>query len=86
MEGQENGWLEWKNHVLHELDRLNKTLETHTDSDTENFKELRDLINSGVSKISLEVNTLKTKAGVWGTVGGGIISIAVAIATALIGK
>jgi hypothetical protein len=85
VDNETNGWSEWKNHVLAELERLNKTLETHTDSDEENFKELRDLINSGVTKISLDVNTLKTKAGVWGTVGGGIASILIAFIIALVG-
>lgn len=86
MELDTNGWDQWKNHVLHELDRLNKTLADHTEADSENFKELRDLINSGVIKISLDVNTLKTKAGVWGTIGGGIASAIVAFAVAMIGK
>lgn len=86
MEGQDNGWAEWRNHVLHELDRLNKTLADHTEADSENFKELRDLINTGVTKISLDVAALKTKAGVWGTIGGGIASAIVAFAVAMIGK
>jgi hypothetical protein len=86
MEPDTNGWSEWKIHVLAEIDRLNKTLADHTESDTENFKELRDLINSGVTKISLDVNTLKTKAGVWGTVGGGLISALIAFATTMLGK
>lgn len=87
MEGQDsNGWAEWKNHVLAELDRLNDTLEKHTVSDTSNFKELRDLINNGVTSISLEVTSLKAKAGVWGTVGGGLMSILIAVASAFLGK
>ena len=86
MEPDTNGWSEWKNHVLHELDRLNETLVKHSESDTANFQELRELINIGVTKISLDVNTLKTKAGVWGTIGGGIASAIVAFAVAMIGK
>ena len=86
MEIPENGWSEWKNHVLSELDRLNDTLVKHTDSDTANFKELRDLINNGVTKISLDVTSLKAKAGVWGTVSGGVISIVVAFVTAWLSR
>lgn len=86
MDTETNGWPEWKNHVLAELDRLNKTLETHTESDTENFKELRDLINNGVNKISLDVNTLKTKATMWGTLGGGLASAILAIGIEVFSK
>lgn len=86
MEGQDNGWHEWKNHVLRELDRLNETLVKHTESDTSNFQELRDLINLGVTQISLDVNTLKTKAGIWGTISGGLASAVIAIAVEIFGK
>jgi len=86
MEGQDNGWDRWKNHVLAELDRLNDTVEKHTESDTENFKELRDLITSGVTKISLDVTSLKSKAGVWGSIAGVIVSTVIAIGSTWIGK
>lgn len=77
-----NGWSEWKNHVLAEIGRLDERLEAHTESDATNFKELRTLIEAGVDKISIEVATLKAKAGVWGVVGG----IVVAIGVELLGK
>ena len=84
MESQ-NGWDEYKKLVLAELERLNGTLEKHTDSDATNFKELRDLINTSVVLIKLEVTSLKSKAGVWGTVAGVITSAAVAIIATFIG-
>lgn len=50
-----NGWNEWRNHVLAEMERI-----------AENQNELR----ADIQKIHLEVEMLKAKSGMWGMVGG----------------
>lgn len=77
-----NGWSEWKNHVLAELNRLNVNLSDHTQADAENFEKLTALITT----LKIDITTLKTKAGVWGSIAGVLASIAVAVAVAILGK
>ncbi|MCP4599011.1 MAG: hypothetical protein GY847_00450 [Proteobacteria bacterium] len=52
-----NGWMVWGKHVLEELKRLNAAQEH---------------IEKQVTKIHIEIATLKVKSGVWGLVGGAI--------------
>lgn len=47
-------WREWSNHVLLELKRLDKELQH---------------IDKSISKVHIELATLKVKAGIWGSIG-----------------
>jgi len=53
----QNGWEEWKNHVLMELKRQN---------------DLMEGIFAKLNRLSEEIAALKVKAGVWGLLGGAI--------------
>lgn len=55
-----DSWDQWGNHVLEELQRLNRNMETHQAEGAE-FKVW----------VNREIATLKVKAGVWGVLGGG---------------
>lgn len=60
-----NGWQEWSNYVLKELERLN---------------DCYDKLDSSVQNIHTEIAMLKVKSGVWGAVGGAIpIGIGLAV-------
>jgi len=61
---QGNGWIEWKNHVLAELERLN---ETNREQDQK------------LSRILQDIAMLKMKAGIFGALFGGVVSSAVVI-------
>lgn len=50
-----NGWNEWKNHVLIELNRLHDTQQEN---------------NLKLNQIHVSVEKLKTKAQVWGAIAG----------------
>lgn len=52
-----DSWGDWGNHVLSELQRLNKNFETMQDSN---------------SKMWVEIAMLKVKSGLWGVVGGAL--------------
>ena len=52
-----NGWSEWQNHVLAELQRLNSCIER---------------MEKDVTKIHSEIAVLKVKAGLWGALAGAI--------------
>ncbi len=54
---QANGWSVWGKHVLEELKRLNTA---------------QAQIEKQVTRIHIEIATLKVKSGVWGLVGGAI--------------
>jgi hypothetical protein len=82
MDHDTNGWAEWKNHILLELKRFNEALDGHTKADAENFEKLTALITT----LKIDITTLKTKAGVWGSIAGIVSSVAIAIAVALLGK
>jgi hypothetical protein len=54
-DNNENGWHEWKNHVLLELQRISETLLTMTQK---------------VVGIETDLAALKIKAGIWGAISG----------------
>ena len=54
---EKNGWYEWKNHVLLELQRMNKNIEC-----------LEGKINTMQGQLTM----LKIKASLWGTLAGSI--------------
>jgi hypothetical protein len=53
----ENGWLEWGKHVLAELTRQNDAIER---------------VEKEISKLHVEIATLKMKSGLWGATAGAI--------------
>jgi len=55
MESDRDSWVVWSNHVLNELKRLN---------------EAQESLNKDIKNISIDIATLKVKAGVWGVLGG----------------
>ena len=57
-----NGWSEWQNHVLCELQRLSTSIDNLSTIIHDNSKELA---------------ALKVKAGIWGAIAGMIPSIGV---------
>lgn len=62
---QTDDWDQWKNHVLAELERMNKNYKT---------------IDEKVDAVRIEIATLKVKSGVWGLIAGAIpVLIALAI-------
>ncbi len=50
----DNGWNEWKNHVLLELEGHNKRL---------------DNIDQSLNRLWTEISALKVKSGLWGFLG-----------------
>jgi len=61
---QQNGWQQWSNHVLKELDRLNSGMLT---------------MNNELTQLRIEIAMLKVKSGIWGAIGA-CVPIAIAIA------
>ena len=57
-----NGWDEWKNHVLAELERLNGHLEKSHESHA--------ILLEKILEMDSRVKGLEIKAGVWGLLGG----------------
>jgi len=90
----DNGWDEHKRLVLSEIKRMADYAEESRDRADDNYKELFFLIDRNykgitsfkiqilekVGKINAEVATLKVKASLWGTLGGGIAATILAIA------
>lgn len=70
MTDEDNGWSEWRRHVLNELGRL----EDH-----------HRFMNQQLQKILIEVAMLKVKSGVWGLMGG-LIPVVVAAMVAYLAK
>ena len=64
MSEEENGWVEWKRHILNELERLNK-----------NFESINDAYNEETKRLWIEISALKTKSGIFGLLGGCLVSI-----------
>jgi len=62
-EERQNGWDEWRNHVLSELKRQN---------------ELIEKIYSKIEGLGEDMSALKVKAGVWG-LAGGLIPVLIAL-------
>ncbi len=58
-----NGWTEWRNHVLKELERLNSCY---------------DSLDEKMDDLGKEIVALKVKAGAWGLVAG-CIPVAIAL-------
>ena len=63
-----NGWNEWGNHVLLELERLNNSQ-----------KELA----TKQQHILVEIGRLKTLSSIWGAVAGGAVGFVIALIIAL---
>jgi hypothetical protein len=59
-----NGWSEWRKHVLLEIERINGNLEK---------------LSERHSAVCLEVAKLRAYAAIWGAIGGGVITLVVAI-------
>jgi len=57
-------WEVWREHILKDLDRLNKNIET-----------LSLRMNEHHNSLWKEVITLKAKASLWGVIGGSIVGI-----------
>jgi uncharacterized protein YdcH (DUF465 family) len=80
-----DSWDEWSRHVLSELKRMNEQYE-HLSEAIEEFKDTiyRDInsdkeeTNKKFTKMHVEIEVLKVKAGVWG-LAGGAITVAVAL-------
>lgn len=70
MTDEENGWPEWRRHVLLELNRL---------------EERHRFMSQQLQKILVEVAMLKVKSGIWGLMGG-LIPVVVAGVVAYLAK
>jgi hypothetical protein len=81
-----NGWDEWRNHVLAELKRFNETFDEHAKSDLQKHAELKDLIVSNKINNTAEITEIKTKVKVWGTLAGFLSGLATTIASLMFGK
>lgn len=68
-ENNTNDWKEWRRHILLELERQGKSIED---------------IKVDLSKIKTDLAMLKVKAGSWGAIAGGVLSIGVILATKVI--
>lgn len=79
---ENNGWIEWKQHILAELKRLGDSHLYHHEKADESFLGL----HKGIAKIEAEIATLKTKASFYGAMGGGVLSVAVGVITWLFTK
>lgn len=60
-----NGWTEWRKHVLLEIERINENLEK---------------MNEKHIVLCVEVAKLKVYAAVWGAVGGSVITALILLA------
>ena len=78
-----NGWSEWQNHILLELKRLSKGVETLKDSNDEDHEGIRSAVGKNKEELLKEINKHKTetatdlatvkaeikyKSGVWGAI------------------
>lgn len=61
-----NGWNQWEKHVLITLERIEKN---------------QDALKAEVSVIREEVNSLKTKAAIWGGIASFVITTIVQVIT-----
>jgi len=64
-----NGWNEWSKHVLMELERLNKCY---------------DRLDEKIDKVNIDIVKLRTKASVWGAIGGALGGIILTAITSII--
>lgn len=70
-----DGWDEWKNHVLASINEIKQEAKAHRIT-TEH--QNRDLARE-LSKIRVEIASLKIKAGAWGAMAGILPAIGVLI-------
>lgn len=63
-----NGWTEWRKHVLLEIERINSNLEKLSEKHTE---------------ACIEIAKLKVYAAIWGAIGGGIVASVVTAVVAI---
>ena len=63
-----NGWTEWRKHVLLEIERINDNLEK---------------LNEKHTAMCIEIARLKVHAAIWGAIGGGVIASVVTAAVAV---
>lgn len=66
-----NGWEKWENHILAELKRQN---------------DLISKIFDKLDRMNGDIVALKVKAGFWGVIGGGIVTVAGGIVIWLVTK
>ena len=72
---EHESWLEWRRHLLAELERQAKAIEaTNIKIDT--------YMSSDISKMKVDIAMLQVKSGMWGAVAG----IVVVLGTLLLGK
>lgn len=74
-----DSWDEWRRHVLAELVRLN----AKNDSIDRSIDMLREELQEELSRMNVELVTLKLKSGLWGMVAG-LIPVTIALAMKLI--
>jgi hypothetical protein len=79
----DNGWQEWKKHVLSELQRINNQCENRCSASNQHYLELwkkiedveREML-SRFSELNSEISALQVKAGFWGAVGAALVLLA----------
>lgn len=82
-----NGWGEWKNHVLIELkrqnkciDSLNRKLSESQSATGDDLDDMKSELLEKINKLSVELHSFKSevnaRAGVWGFIGGLVPTIA----------
>jgi len=82
----DNGWQEWKMHVLSELRRLNSQCENRCVMAEGKYMELWKKIESieremleRFSSLNSELSALRVKSGLWGAAGAGLVLIIPAV-------
>ena len=75
-----NGWNEYQRLVLNELNRHNVLIEDIKRDMDNRFNKFERQIYEKMSNVEKEIIGLKIKSGVWGIVGGLIITVPVLIA------
>jgi hypothetical protein len=74
-----NGWNEWKNKVLSDLERIGTAVEHAHEVNMAEHKEIRDSISCHREETASEISALKVKAGIWGFIAGFIPPVGVLI-------
>jgi len=73
-EVKDDDWIRYKELVLSDLSRLHDDREVIRQEIKDGFADQKEAIDN----LSKEVTTLKTKAKIWGSLAGAIISFAIA--------
>ena len=68
-ESTNNGWTEWRKHVLLEIERINGNLEK---------------VNEKNVEICMELAKLRAYAAVWGAIGGSAATLIVALVVSVV--